>query len=167
MVNFIKNDKYAFKELIRSKYFKDYLMFYINLHNIELNRVLNFNSVTDLVELLPELFFMVKTNPTSIQGCYGPIDLVDFILFKVKPEYSYHVHNLLQEIQNKADLNNQSFTETLTDQIDSLKEENLYLKLKIGKLKETLRIKEEEINNNYNFIMELQDKIEGHLKIKT
>lgn len=166
MVNFIKNNKDGFRELIRSRYFKDYLMFYINLHNLDLNQTLNFNSVTDLVELLPELFFMVKTNIPEIKDCYGPIDLVDFILFKIKPEYSYQVHNLLQEIQNKVNLNNQSFTETLSDQIDSLKEENLHLKLKIGKLKETLRIKEEEINNNYNFIMELQDKIEGRSKIK-
>ena len=157
MVNFIKKDDRKFNELVKSKCFKDYLKFYINLHNIELNFELEINSVSDLTELLPELFFSINTNMPKIKGCYGPSDLVDFILFKIKPEYSYQVHNLLQTIQDKADITNKSFIETLTDEINDLKDENL-------KLKQTVNYDKDYIEELKDYNNELYERVERYLE---
>ena len=171
MVNSIRKDKKSFQRCVSSNYFINYLKFYINLYNIELEEELIINTVSDLVELLPELFFSIKSINNKITGCYGPLDFVDFILFKIKPEYSYQVHNLLQTIQDKADITNKSFIETLTDEIDDLRNKNKELSKKVFELSqekadyiETLKQKEEDINNLMVENNELYQKYINYIK---
>lgn len=167
LVNSIRKQSNAFRKVVVSDYFYDFIKFYCEANSIEFKEDFEFNTVTDLVNLLPEVFFYIGDEQPSIRGTYGPSDLIDFILFKIQPEYSFMVHNLLQSIQDKADVMNRSFIETLNDQITELEDTVEVLKLESDKkdtqldaLNNTLTEFEKLLDAKNKEIYKLQQTIE-------
>lgn len=101
---------HRFKELVLTRSFLNSINLYFELKKIDIhiNKVL---SVSHFCNLTNNIFYQVKGN-AKINGTYGPIDFIDYILnicdkstcFKIKENYKTNVINLLK----KYNINNNS-----------------------------------------------------------
>lgn len=75
----LKNNKYGFREIIRTRQFLIDLKRYLNNKHIICNRKDEFYSINELIEETDFFFTISKTtyrnNNNTLQGTFGPIDL--------------------------------------------------------------------------------------------
>ena len=150
--NYVNNVK-GFRNIIVSKQFFEDLKIYCKNNNIEFTREITFENINDLINETNFFFNVHRSNTnnitSNIQGTFGPIDFIDIILFNLSSEYRQEVHNLMDSIQNLANVTNNTFRgelertiEELQTRIQELTEENINLRNKNNKL-----IKEAKFRN--------------------
>ena len=80
------------------------------------------------------IFIEHRGKPNNIAGSYGPRYLLDIFIILTRPEYYKLIHELLDSIDDGAQLKNRSFDEELRRTIGQKQEENEKLREKFNRI---------------------------------
>lgn len=161
IVNKIKQDKVAFRNLIRSEYFRNFVNYYYLKRNINYERINDYTTIEDLVNDT-DCFININGNK-NIKGTYGPTDFIDSILIMIDAKYGDMIHQLMDQIEERSTLTKVNFDQTLQLEINSLKRKNQKLLKKIDKVtteRDLLQEEMEIIENDTFYLQNLKDRIE-------